>query len=140
MQEDTNFFTAYYDSIIDKINAIHPEKYSKTRNFLNGEVTYLSPYISRGVLSTKQVMEMVLNNGFTFFQSEKLIQELAWREYYQRVWQFKKEQIWDDLKQVQPAVDHYEMLASLLNCTTGIKVIDEHIQRLYQTGYIHNHI
>ena len=140
MQEYTNFFSTDYDSIIDKINAIHPEKYSKTRNFLNGEVTYLSPYISRGVLSTKQVMDIVLNNGFTFFQSEKLIQELAWREYYQRVWQFKKEEIWDDLKQVQPAVDHYEMLASLLNCTTGIQVIDEHIQRLYQTGYIHNHI
>ena len=62
MQEYTNFFSTDYDSIIDKINAIHPEKYSKTRNFLNGEVTYLSPYISRGVLSTKQVTYLLVRS------------------------------------------------------------------------------
>lgn len=82
-------FPTDYDAIIDKINVIHPEKYAKTRNYLNGDITYLSPYISRGVISTKQIMDAILKNGFTLVQSEKLIQELAWREYYQRVWQVK---------------------------------------------------
>jgi deoxyribodipyrimidine photo-lyase len=85
-------------------------------------------------------MDIVLKNGFSLFQSEKLIQELAWREYYQRVWQVKKEQIWDDLKQAQPDVSHHEILASLLNSSTGIQVIDEQISQLYAKGYIHNHI
>lgn len=140
MQKYNDFFPSDYDTIIDKIKAIHPEKYSKTRNFLNGQVTYLSPYISRGVISTKLVMDTILKNGFTFLQSEKLIQELAWREYYQRVWQAKKEQIWDDLKQDQPGVEHYEMLTSLLNCNTGIQIMDEQIGQLFESGYMHNHI
>jgi len=133
-------FPTDYDAIIDKINVIHPEKYAKTRNYLNGNITYLSPYISRGVISTKQVMDTILKNGFTFLQSEKLIQELAWREYYQRIWQVKKEQIWDDLKQEQADVGHCEMLNSLINCKTGIQIIDEQVSQLYASGYLHNHI
>jgi len=140
MQKSNNLFPTDYHLIIEKINEIHPEKYAKKRNFLNGDITYLSPYISRGVISTKQVMDIVLKNGFSLLQSEKLIQELAWREYYQRIWQVKKEQIWDDLKQAQPGVSHHEMLASLLNFNTGIQVIDEQISQLYEYGYIHNHI
>lgn len=140
MQKLNELFPFEYDKIISKINAIQPEKYSKTRNFLQGDITYLSPYISRGVISTKFVMDNVLKNGFTFLQSEKLIQELAWREYYQRVWQFKKEQIWEDLKNNQAEVNHYDMLASILNCNTGIQVIDDQISQLYELGYIHNHI
>ena len=140
MQKYNHLFPTDYESIVSKINAIHPEKYAKTRNFLNGDITYLSPYISRGVISTKQVMDTVLNNGFTFLQTEKLIQELAWREYYQRVWQVKKENIWDDLKQTQPGVNHHEMLTALLNSGTGIQVIDDQISQLYESGYLHNHI
>jgi len=140
MQKFNQMFPTDFVSILSKVNTINPEKYSKTRNFLNGDITYLSPYISRGVISTKQIMDAILKNGFTFLQSEKLIQELAWREYYQRVWQIKKEQIWDDLKQAQPSVDHYEMLNSLINCNTGIQVIDEQISQLYESGYLHNHI
>ena len=140
MQKFNILFPTDYKFIVEKINEINPVKYAKTRNFLNGDITYLSPYISRGVISTKQVMDTILKNGFTLFQSEKLIQELAWREYYQRVWQVKKEQIWDDLKQAQPAISHNEMLASLLNCNTGIQIIDEQINQLFETGYIHNHI
>ena len=140
MQKYNHLFPTDYESILSKINAIQPEKYSKTRNFLNGDITYLSPYISRGVISTKQVMDAVLKNGFTFLQSEKLIQELAWREYYQRIWQVKKENIWDDLKQAQPGFTHHEMLNSLLTCHTGIQVIDEQINHLYEAGYLHNHI
>jgi deoxyribodipyrimidine photo-lyase len=140
MQKSNNLFPTDYHLIIEKINEINPDKYAKTRNFLNGDITYLSPYISRGVISTKQVMDIVLKNGFSLLQSEKLIQELAWREYFQRVWQVKKEQIWDDLKQAQPDVSHHEILAALLNSNTGIQVIDEQINQLYEFGYIHNHI
>lgn len=140
MQKYSHLFPTDYDSIVSKIKTIHPEKYSKTRNFLNGDITYLSPYISRGVISTKQVMDTVLKNGFSFLQTEKLIQELTWREYYQRVWQAKKEQIWDDLKQEQPGVMHHEMPTALLNFNTGIQVIDDQISQLYESGYMHNHI
>jgi deoxyribodipyrimidine photo-lyase len=135
-----NLFRTDYASIVDKINMIHPEQYAKSRNFLNGQVTYLSPYISRGVISVKQVRDSVLKNGFSSFQSEKLIQELAWREYFQRVWQVKKDLIWNDLKQAQSDVQHHKMPNAFLDASTGIQVIDEQIQHLYEVGYAHNHI
>jgi len=67
MQNFNNLFPTHYETILSKITTIHPEKYAKTRNFLNGDITYLSPYISRGVISTKQVMDIVLKNGFSLF-------------------------------------------------------------------------
>ena len=93
-------FPTDYSQILERINHINPIQYSKTRNFINGAVTHLSPYISRGVISVKQVMENVLQKGYKPYQVEKFLQELAWREYYQRVWQHINDDIWKDIKQL----------------------------------------
>jgi deoxyribodipyrimidine photo-lyase len=133
-------FVTDYTSIVEKIQHINPIKYAKTRNFINGAVTYLSPYISRGVISTKQIKDTVLAKGFKPYQIEKFLQELAWREYYQRVWQAKKDMIWEDLKQPQPNVAHHQMPSAIKNAATGIEAIDKQIENLYATGYLHNHV
>lgn len=129
-----------YDLIIEKVQRINPILYAKTRNYINGAVTYLSPYISRGVISVKQVQETVLSKGYKPYEVEKFLQELAWREYYQRIWQAKKHLIWQDLKQPQPDTLHHQMISALQNAATGINTIDEQINHLYTTGYMHNHI
>ena len=103
-QNNVVHFPTDYDQILERINNVNPLQYSKTRNFLNGAVTYLSPYISRGVVSVKQVMESVLEKGYKPYQIEKFLQELAWREYFQRVWQSMGNGIWNDIKQPQPDV------------------------------------
>lgn len=133
-------FPADYQSIIERINAIDPVQYSKTRNFINGAVTYLSPYISRGVISVKKVKDYVESKGYKKYQIEKFLQELAWREYWQRVWQAKRNTILTDLKQPQQEVNHHQMITNVLLANTGIESIDKHIQQLYQTGYMHNHL
>ncbi len=132
-------FPTDYPLILERMQAIDPIQYAKTRNYLNGDITYLSPYISRGVISVKQVLENVLKKGYSIHACEKLIQELAWREYYQRIWQTKNEGIWQDLKQPQPDTAHREMIASLQKAETGITVIDAEIRNLYAYGYLHNH-
>ena len=43
-----------YDAILSKVDTINPVKYAHSRNYINGHVNYLSPYISRGVISAKQ--------------------------------------------------------------------------------------
>ena len=48
-----NKFTVDYASVLKKIEAINPVKYAHSRNYIDGQVNYLSPYISRGVISTK---------------------------------------------------------------------------------------
>ena len=42
-----NKFTVDYASILKKIEAINPVKYAHSRNYIDGQVNYLSPYISR---------------------------------------------------------------------------------------------
>ncbi len=51
-----------YDGILKKIDLINPVKYARTRNFIDGAVSMLSPYISRGVISTKQVFQNLKEN------------------------------------------------------------------------------
>ncbi len=132
-------FPTEYEKALEKVNAIDPIKYAKTRNFINGQITYLSPYISRGVISTKQVMEKIIEKQYPYPAIEKIIQELAWREFFQRVWQSKGLQIWDDLKQDQQEVVHHQMITSIQKANTGIESIDFAINGLYEKGYMHNH-
>lgn len=133
-------FPTDYSSILDRIENVDPIRYSKTRNFIDGDVTYLSPYISRGVISVKQVKEAVLQKGYKPYQVEKFLQELAWREYFQRVWQAKgTAAIHQALKQEQVDVQHSQMISNVANAATGIEAIDEQISKLYETGYMHNH-
>jgi deoxyribodipyrimidine photo-lyase len=133
-------FPTDYTSILERVQAIDPVKYALTRNFLNGHITYLSPYISRGVISVKKIIDSILSKGYPIHACEKLLQELAWREYYQRVWQTKKDLIWEDLKQPQQAVAHHKMIHAIQNAQTGIDAIDRQIIDFYKTGYLHNHV
>ena len=132
-------FPTDYKSILNRLQNVDPIKYARTRNFTDGDVTYLSPYISRGVISLNQIKEHVLKTHQPY-QIEKFLQELAWREYWQRVWQSMGDEIFTDIKQQQPDVTHRKMVAALENADTGIDAIDEHIEKLYATGYMHNHM
>jgi deoxyribodipyrimidine photo-lyase len=132
-------FTTDYQQILKKIEAVNPIKYASSRNYLNGAVTYLSPYISRGVISLVQVKEIVLAKGYKAYEIEKFLQELAWREYYQRVWQHKQNAIWQDLKHAQTDVHQAQLPLAIVEATTGIQSIDKAISVLEETGYMHNH-
>ncbi|MFY7901235.1 MAG: FAD-binding domain-containing protein [Chitinophagaceae bacterium] len=131
-------FPTNIQAIEQRIQTIHPGKYAKTRNYIHGAVTYLSPYITRGVISLTQVKEYVLSN-FKKYESEKLLQELAWREYFQRIWQFYGDGIFSDIKQTQQQVMHHQIPSAIVNASTTIHAIDTAIEQLYETGYMHNH-
>jgi len=133
-------FDTSYDSIIQRLESIDPAAYGRTRNWIDGAVTRLSPYISRGVISTRMVMEYILNLGHPFYKVEKLIQELAWRDYWQQVWIAKGDQINRDLKQPQFDVHNWEMPSSIEQGHTGIEAIDQAIEQFYVDGYLHNHV
>lgn len=132
-------FPTNYSSILKRVDAIDPIGYAKTRNFIDGGVTYLSPYISRGVISTKEIKELIFAKGYKYYQIEKFIQELAWREYFQRVWQVKGNAIDTELKNPQESVAHYQMIRNIENAQTEITAIDDQINNLYKWGYMHNH-
>lgn len=134
-----NFPTSISD-IEERIKAISPKKYSSTRNFKNGAVSYLSPYISRGVISTKQVFTHLKEQNYKWEEIEKFVQELAWRDYWQQIWIAKGELINQDLKNTQTPVRSNQMPSAILNAKTGITAVDEAITELQKTGYMHNHM
>jgi len=129
-----------YSEILELVESIDPVKYGKTRNFLDGAVTKLSPYISRGVISTKHVSKSVLKRGYHPTEIETFLKELAWRDYFQQVWIELGSKIDNDVKQAQTKVSHYEIPENVLQAQTGIQAIDDGITRLYETGYMHNHV
>ena len=129
-----------YNKILKKMDLIDPVKYSKDRNFIDGSISKLSPYISRGVISTKIVFNYLINKGFEFTKIEKFIQELCWRDYWQLIWSEKNILINSDLKSLQVDVKNFLISTSILNAKTGINAIDNGIQELYKNGYMHNHI
>jgi deoxyribodipyrimidine photo-lyase len=96
-----------YQQLLDKIEKIIPSAYAKTRNFVDGDVTYLSPYISRGVISTKQIYQSLINRGLPFYACETLLKELAWRDYFQRIWQHKNINL--DIKSDQQQVTNHQI-------------------------------
>jgi deoxyribodipyrimidine photo-lyase len=132
-------FTKDYNEILQRIENINPVKYAKTRNFIDGDVTYLSPYISRGVISTKQIADKMLQR-YKPYEIQKFLQELAWREYWQRIWQHKGKLIFTDLKNEQQKCYHYKMPKAIVDANTGIDALNVGIETLYENGYMHNHL
>jgi len=130
-------FATDFKTILEKIEEIDPIKYGKTRNYVNGAVTYLSPYISRGIISTKQVLSNVIAKGYKIHEIESFVKELCWRDYFQRVGQTKH--LNSEIKKAQQSVLNYGIPTQIINAQIGILGIDNAIMQLYQSGYMHNH-
>lgn len=136
----SKYFPTDIQSIMERIEQIDPLAYARTRNFKDGAVSQLSPYISRGVISPHQVLMSLVNKGFSWTASQKFVQELAWREFYQRLWQSLEDDLFEDILQVRSGVQNRLMPTSLVEGRTGIQAIDEGIQELQDSGYMHNHL
>lgn len=121
---------------------IDPVAYARSRNHLDGAVTRLSPWLRHGVLSTAEVRDRALNCVKTPKDAEKLVSELAWRDYWQMVYASLGEGIFSDLETPaapsrRPPLD--TMPSDVLSGTTGMACIDAFVHQLHTTGFLHNH-
>ena len=119
--------------------AIDAKRYGKTRNYISGSVSELGPYVSRGVLTTRQIWTYLLSRGHSFEEVFGFVQQLAWRDFFQRVWMGLGDGINADIRGDQQGVKHTAVPAAIAAGTAGIEGIDVGIQRLLTTGYLHNH-
>lgn len=127
-----------YQEILDYIDTFDVVAYGHTRNHLTGGVSKLSPYITRGVIDLPTIRDRVLTR-YSYSEAAKFIQELAWREYFQKVWAAKGDAIFSDLRFPRTDWAHFEIIQAHLDAATGITVIDAALDELFQTGYMHNH-
>ena len=79
------------------LEAIDAKQYGKTRNYISGSVSELGPYVSRGVISTRMVWVYLLARGHSFEEMFGFVQQLAWRDFFQRVWMGLGDGINEDL-------------------------------------------
>lgn len=131
-------FTTDIRAIYERIEAIDPIQYAKSRNYSDGAVSYLSPYISRGVVSTKLIAQSLVKRDFKTFQIEKFVQELAWRDYWQLAWQ-EQDVMEERFPEKEDSISD-QIPTAFIEAKTGIDKIDEGIRTLYKTGYMHNHM
>jgi deoxyribodipyrimidine photo-lyase len=124
------------------LETIQPEVYARTRNALDGAVTRLSPWLRHGVLSLAEVRDRALAAVDRPDDAEKLISELAWRDYWQRVYASLGEAIFREIE--PPAATRRggwidRMPDDVLAGSTGMTCIDAFVRELSETGYLHNH-
>ena len=119
---------------------INPAQYERDRNFLNGSVSRLSPYLRHGVLSLAEARRQALKAGRN---AEKFITELAWRDYWQRLYQQLGNGIWLDREETKTGlrpVDYKpDLPTDLTNAATTLACMDSFVADLKGTGYLHNH-
>ena len=127
---------------IKQLQRIEPVRYGRTRNFVSGAVTKLSPWLRHGVLSLAEVRDAALSIVQESSQAEKLIAELGWRDYWQRVRAARPEGVWHDLeppvaKQRGQVVDY--LPDAVARGETGLDCIDAFCKKLIHDGWLHNH-
>lgn len=125
------------------LSKAEPTTYAQTRNFLKGAVTRLSPYLRYGVLSLAEVRDAVLRQVPDASEATKLINELAWRDYWQRLYAKLGDDIWQDQEPYKtgfaPNIYDKALPPDVEAGTTGLVCIDHFSGELHETGYLHNH-
>ena len=97
----SNSAVASRQDALEKFNSFNPTLYAKTRNFLNGQISRLSAHIKHGIISNKEIYEHV-RDKYAFNESEKFIQELAWRDFWRStptIIPINYGQMWKNIKQ-----------------------------------------
>jgi deoxyribodipyrimidine photo-lyase len=128
------------DAALARIARVQPADYARTRNHLEGAVTGLSPYLTHGVVTLRDVLAGVLERE-PLAIGHKLVFELGWREFFRHVWAHAGDDILNSLHP-GPLPDHaYDPVLppDIREAHTGVPVIDEAVRTLYATGTLHNH-
>jgi deoxyribodipyrimidine photo-lyase len=125
---------------LERVSAVRPGDYARSRNAIEGAVTGLSPYITHGLLSLPEVLADVTAKHLLDMQ-HKFVFELGWREYFRHVWAFRGEEIFESLREgLLPQTSYSAFLpADIRQASTGVPVIDMAVRTLYASGYLHNH-
>lgn len=126
-----------------RLAAIEPARYGFTRNYLDGLVTRLSPYLRHGILTLARVRDHAFSLVAHPFHAAKFITELAWRDYWQRLYYLWGDGIWEDREPHKTGFDarayRDTIPPDLLAASTSLACIDAFVHELHTTGYLHNH-
>lgn len=123
-----------------RIARVRPAAYARSRNHLDGAVTGLSPYLTHGLVTLREVLAGVLEREPLPVQ-HKLVFELGWREFFRHAWAHRGDRILDSLHEGPRADAAYarRLPADVREARTGVPAIDQAVKTLYASGTLHNH-
>ena len=142
-------FEASRAKALDKLNYFvenNLSEYSKLRNFDFGpenrsNISCLSPYITHGIISEKEVIEKSLGK-FSFSKNEKFIQEVLWRTYW-KGWLELRPNVWSDylmeLNKIKEEFKNNQSYLDAIQGKTNIECFNAWINELKENNYLHNH-
>ena len=123
-----------------RIARVRPAAYARTRNHLDGAVTGLSPYLTHGLVTLREVLTGVLQRERLPVQ-HKLVFELGWREFFRHAWGHAGDGILHSLHPGPRPEEAYarQLPADIREARCGVPAVDEAVRTLYATGTLHNH-
>ena len=119
------------------LNQVDAVAYDRNRNFINGAVTRLSPYLRHGCITLKETFDHIHQRFGA--QAEKLVFELAWRDYWRQVWYAQGHHILSDLEAPKVPLGNKPLPDTVKNAQTGLPCMNAFIHDLVDEGYVHNH-
>jgi deoxyribodipyrimidine photo-lyase len=120
-----------------KLNSIDVVAYARNRDFLNGAVTHLSPYLRHGCITLNEAV-FSIKNRFGL-DAEKLLTNLAWRDYWRQVWYEKGDAIYSEIEPPKVGLGYAPLADAVRQGKTGLPCVDAFVNELLNTGYVHNH-
>jgi len=120
-----------------RLKEIKPALYGKTRNYLNGDVTHLSPYLRHGCVSLSEAIVFAKYESPP--GSDKLLFEFAWRDYWRHIWYKIGDGIHSEMEPPKVRLGRNPLPSFIEESQTKLPCIDGFVETLKETGYLHNH-
>ena len=130
-----------------QLNRLDAKRYGLSRNHLQGAVTRLSPWIRHGVLTLAEVRDAVFaqlsGRGQGQQEGGKLINELGWRDFWQRMWVDLGDAIHHSQEELKTGHDPSSygrtLPEDIREGRTGLACMDGFQADLVGSGWLHNH-
>jgi deoxyribodipyrimidine photo-lyase len=133
----TNGWAGGRSKALTKLNSVDAVAYGRNRNFLNGSVTHLSPYLRHGCLTLNETFAAI--KGKFGLTAENILMQLAWRDYWRQVWITRGNAIYSEMEPPKVALGYAPLTEAVRQGKTGFPCMDAFIDDLLTTGYVHNH-
>ncbi len=124
-----------------RLNSYDPVAYGRTRNYLEADVSRLSPYLRHGMITLPEVRDH-LRSKFPNDPArlEEFLRQLAWRDFFEKVLTWYGRRLNKDLEEPKHRIARSVRIPpDVLRGDTGLPCIDGILGELFEHGYLHNH-
>jgi deoxyribodipyrimidine photo-lyase len=123
---------------LERLHQFRAKNYAR-RNHTDAPVSLLSAYLRHGMLGITEVAAHIRQVA-TGRERDEFLKQLSWREFFGFVLEQEGEAVFQNLEPPKyPAKWQKDLPQDLENGDTGLPCVDAWVQKLVETGNLHNH-